>query len=58
MNLSYIVYRIFETKWKRRIFDNATNELQQIKSNEHTLAELLENQKHFNNSTELMDLII
>ena len=61
MNLNYLIYKIFETKWKKQIFDEAIIELQQIPEFNKTIVDvskLSESQNHYNKSIELMDLII
>jgi len=61
MNLKYLVYRIFETKWKRRIFDEAIRELQQIdefNKNPCDISKLLDSQEHYQKSMKLMDMIL
>lgn len=57
----YLVYRIFETKWKRKIWDEATDEMKKIQYStptDHTLQEYIDASKHFNKSMELMNLIL
>lgn len=63
-DIKYIIYRIFETKWKRKIFDNAITELQQVTPietlliNNMPLPAFMKSQVHFNKANELMDMIM
>lgn len=60
MNINYLIYRIFETKWKRKMFDDAINELKKMPelTDKSHFGEYYESQTHWNKSNELMDLII
>jgi hypothetical protein len=61
MNINYFIYRIFETKWKRKIFDEAIEELRKspkITYNDLTLEKCYKLQTHIDKSTKLMDLIL
>ena len=61
MNLNYLIYKIFETKWKKHIFDLSVyhlHRIEMINNFEHGDDDYNIREYHFKESLKLMELIM